>query len=274
MYKLIASDLDETLLKADGSISAENVMAIKAAVARGVKFVPTTGRNFQTVQRLLRKLDLEQQPNEYIISFNGGATVENAGNRVILSNGLTFDQAQRVFEVFAQFETADIHVYTLDDIYIYRILDDDREYMRTRHVSYHEMAELDFSIFTDQTVIKIIAMHPDRVVQVQMHDALKKALGNTINCTYSSGLYVEVNQAGVDKGRAVLALAASLGIKPAEVIAFGDNFNDLTMLKAAGTGVAVANGIPEIKAVADYVTTADYSTGVAEAINKLVLTGN
>src|SRR5699024_5142925 len=98
--------------------------------------------------------------------------------------------------------------------------------------------------------------------------------GTTINCTYSSGLYVEVNQAGVDKGRAVLALATRLGIKRAEVLALGDNFNDLTMLTAAGTGVAVANGIPEIKAIADYVTTADYSTGVAEAINKLVLTGH
>lgn len=83
MYKLIVSDLDETLLGSDGKISQENIEAIKAASKKGVKFVPNTGRDFASVQVLLQKLGLYQEANEFVISYNGGAIVENQDNRVL-----------------------------------------------------------------------------------------------------------------------------------------------------------------------------------------------
>lgn len=271
MYKLITSDLDETLLRADGSISQDNVTAIKAATEMGVKFVPNTGRNFLTVQPLLEQLGLKQQANEYVISYNGGAVVENAGNQVIISNSLTYDEAQEVFATFAEFPNTSVHVYTLDQLYIYRLRDDDRRYMQTRGVTFTEMTTPDFEQFSDQPIMKVIAMNPDEEVRHRMYAAVERNLHGTVNITYSSGIYVEVNHGGVDKGKAVLDLAGRLGIKADEIMALGDNSNDLAMLKAAGLAVSVANGIPEVKAVADYVTTADYENGVAEAIHKFVL---
>ncbi|KRM94259.1 HAD superfamily hydrolase [Lentilactobacillus senioris DSM 24302 = JCM 17472] len=271
MYKLITSDLDETLLRADGSISADNVAAIKAATKMGVKFVPNTGRNFLTVQPLLEQLGLKQRVNEYVISYNGGAVVENAGNQVIISNALTYDEARKVFATFLEFPNTSVHVYTIDQLYIYRLRDDDRRYMQTRGVTFTEMTTSNFEQFSDQPIMKVIAMNPAEEVRHQMYAAIERNLQGTVNITYSSGIYVEVNHGGVDKGKAVLDLASRLGIKADEIMALGDNSNDLAMLKAAGLAVSVANGIPEVKAVADYVTTADYENGVAEAIHKFVL---
>ena len=80
MYKLITCDLDETLLNDEHNISKENLQAIKAASKLGVKFVPTTGRGYNSVRNTLEKLGLADQEQEYVISYNGGAITENKEN--------------------------------------------------------------------------------------------------------------------------------------------------------------------------------------------------
>ncbi|PWG00604.1 HAD family hydrolase [Levilactobacillus bambusae] len=271
MYKMITSDLDETLLRADGSISQANVDAIEAAVSRGVKFVPNTGRSYLTVQALLKQLGLYQTADEYVISYNGGVVVENAGNQIVISHAMPYDEAKLAFDTLRQFETADVHVYTTDQLYIYRVRADDEAYFKTRNVTYIPMATPDFSIFKDQTIMKVIAMNPDETVRHQMFAAIEEAFNGGINVTYSSGIYVEVNHAGVDKGQAVIELGERLGITPDEIVAFGDNSNDLAMLTQVGMPVSVANGIPEVQQAAKLVTDADYEDGVAEGIKKLGL---
>jgi hydroxymethylpyrimidine pyrophosphatase-like HAD family hydrolase len=114
-------------------------------------------------------------------------------------------------------------------------------------------------------------MNPDIDVRHAIADKVYAQVGDWADLTYSSGRYAEFNPKGVNKGTATLKLGEYLGIKPDEIIAFGDNSNDLPMLRAVGMPVSVANGIDEVKDVAKYVTKADYNTGVAEAINKFVL---
>lgn len=268
MYKIITSDLDETLLRQDGSISQANVEAITRATAMGVKFVPNTGRSFLSVQRLLQQLNLAQRPNEYVVSYNGGVVVENQDNRVIISNAMPYAEAAQVFSIMQQFDV-DIHVYTLDHLTIWHLRDDDREYLATRGVDFTEMVG-DFTQFKDQQIMKVIVMNPDLAVRQRVYAAVSAAFAQ-INCTYSSGIYMEVNHAGVDKGTAILALGAKLGVSAAEIIAIGDNANDLGMLTKVGMPVSVANGIPEVQAVAKLVTPHDYERGVADAIETLVL---
>lgn len=268
MYKIMTSDLDETLLRQDGSISQANIDAIAQATQRGVKFVPNTGRSFLSVQALLKQLHLYQQPNEYVVSYNGGAVIENQGNRVIVSNAMPYAEAAQVFALMQQFDV-DIHVYTLDHLYIYRLRADDRDYLATRGVAFTEMVG-DFRQFKDDQIMKVICMNPDLTVRQDVYQAVTAAF-EQINCTYSSGIYMEVNHAGVDKGNAILALGDRLGVSAAEIIAIGDNANDLGMLTKVGMPVAVANGIPAVKRVAKLVTPHDYERGVADAIETLIL---
>lgn len=271
MYKMITCDLDETLLRKDGSISQANVDAIHAAARQGVKFVPNTGRSFTSIQPLLEILGLKQQPNEYVISYNGGAVVENQRNRVIISNGMPFAEAQKVFELFQQFSEIDIHIYLLDELYIYHPRTDDINYLKTRGVSYRELTADNLNQFEHRPIMKIIGMHPDTTIQHQMFERIVGTFNHQINCTYSSGQYLEVNHYGVDKGTATLELAQQLGIGASEVMAIGDNDNDLAMLTKVGLPVVVNNGIARVKRVAKFVTASNYEQGVAEAIQRFVL---
>ena len=94
MYKIIASDLDETLIRLDRTLSPEDVAAIKACREMGVKFVPATGRGYGTVDGTLRELGLYDEANEYVISYNGGAVTENKGHRLLHFEGISFETAQ------------------------------------------------------------------------------------------------------------------------------------------------------------------------------------
>ncbi|MCH5464595.1 Cof-type HAD-IIB family hydrolase [Levilactobacillus tujiorum] len=233
MYRMVTSDLDETLLRADGSVSLENVAAIKRATQAGIKFVPNTGRSFLSIQPLLQELGLWQQPQQFVISYNGGAVVENARNQVLLSHTMPYEVAATVFRALQAFDVA-IHVYTLTHLTIYHPRPDDLAYLQTRGVQAERM-QGDFEQFRAQPIMKVIAMNPD---------------------------------AEVRRAAATLALGERLGISAAEIMAIGDNANDLPMLTQVGCPVAVQNATSAVKQAARYVTTADFERGVAEAITR------
>ncbi|KRK37224.1 HAD superfamily hydrolase [Levilactobacillus parabrevis ATCC 53295] len=269
MYRMITSDLDETLLRADGSISAANIAAIKRATQMGIKFVPNTGRSFLSIQPLLRRLGLWNQPNQYVISYNGGAIVENWENHVLLSRELPYEVAAAVFKVLQQFDVA-IHVYTLRGLAIYHPVAADLAYLKTRGVSATTMRG-DFSQFQLGRIMKVIAMSPSLAVRRAAKAAVEQQVTQPVTCTFSSDRYMEVNPVGVDKGQATLALGQRLGISPAEIMGIGDNANDLAMLEQVGCAVAVQNASAAAKKVATHVTTANFESGVSEAIDRWVL---
>lgn len=271
MYKLLVSDLDETLVRADGTISPANVAAIKAVLARGIKFVPNTGRGFASVQNLLKEIGTFDQQEQFVIAYNGGAVVENKGNNVIATGQMPFAEAKQIFDLLAEFSEVAVHVYTLNHMYIYNERADDLAYLNSRGVQYVSMPDRDFTRFADKHIMKVIFMNPDIEIRHRIAESVQAVMGDAVALTYSSGRYGEFNHQGVNKGSATLQLAARLGIQPDEIMAFGDNSNDIPMFKVAGMPVAVRNGIPEVQSLAKYVTAADYDHGVAEAINKFIL---
>ena len=96
-YKIIACDMDETLLSSDATICRRNIEAITAAIAKGVKFVPCTGRGFRSIEGVLRTLGLYDQADQYVIGFNGANITENKGNRSLFWDPIPFDLADRIF---------------------------------------------------------------------------------------------------------------------------------------------------------------------------------
>lgn len=274
VYKMLVSDLDETLLNDDGTVHEANLAAIKQAVAAGFKFVPNTGRSFKSVQELLKTLGLYDQAGQYVISYNGAAIVENKDNQVLLTRGMDLALAEKIFKAGLVNEMVDVHVYTVDTLFIYNISPTDKQYMAERGVPYELMATDDLSFLAnEQPVMKVIFEHPDEAVREQIRDAVIAAVGaDQVEATFSSSRYVEFNKKGVDKGSASLLLGEKLGIARDEIIAAGDNNNDLKMLTAVGLGVSVANGIPAIKEAADVVTSKTNNEGaIAEILEKYVL---
>lgn len=274
VYKMLVSDLDETLLNDDGTVHADNLAAIKTAVAHGFKFVPNTGRSFNSVQALLKTLGLYDQAGQYVISYNGAAIVENKDNQVLLTRGMDRELAAQIFRAGLVNDQVDVHIYTVDTLFIYNISPTDKQYMAERGVPYELMASDDLAFLAnEQPVMKVIFEHPDQAVREQIRDAVLAAVGaDDVEATFSSSRYVEFNTKGVDKGSASLLLGEKLGIQRDEIIAAGDNNNDLKMLTAVGLGVSVANGIPAVQEAAAVVTERTNNEGaIAEILEKYVL---
>lgn len=273
MYKMIVCDLDETLMNDDGTLSEKNAAAIQAATAKGVYFVPNSGRSYTSFQNDLEKMHLRNQPNQYSISYNGGLLLENKDNRPIAINAMPFEVAKAVFEAGVANPKADTHVYTQDKLYIYNPVADDAAYLKNRGVTFTVMEDADFDQFKGQNVMKVIMALPTMDERKQMRaDVEKNVDSSKLAVTYSSDRYVEFNPAGIDKGSASVQLGELLGIKPEEIIAAGDNSNDLPMLRAVGLPVSVANGIDSVKKAAKYITAADNNhDALAEVINQFVL---
>lgn len=274
VYKMLVSDLDETLLNDDGTVHADNLAAIKTAVAHGFKFVPNTGRSFNSVQALLKTLGLYDQAGQYVISYNGAAIVENKDNQVLLTRGMDRELAAQIFRAGLVNDQVDVHIYTVDTLFIYNISPTDKQYMAERGVPYELMASDDLAFLAnEQPVMKVIFEHPDQAVREQIRDAVLAAVGaDAVEATFSSSRYVEFNTKGVDKGSASLLLGEKLGIQRDEIIAAGDNNNDLKMLTAVGLGVSVANSIPAVQEAAAVVTERTNNEGaIAEILEKYVL---
>ncbi|MBU3157346.1 HAD hydrolase family protein [Clostridium estertheticum] len=99
MYKLIVSNLDDTLLNDDHEICVKNIQAIKKASELGIKFVPASGRGYKEIEKILMNLDLKDKEQQYVISFNGGAITESKDNKIVRSSYLSFEKANEFINI-------------------------------------------------------------------------------------------------------------------------------------------------------------------------------
>jgi hypothetical protein len=269
MYKIIACDLDETLLGKDRKISEENKKAIQRAKELGVKFVPATGRGYRTVEGNLKELGLYDLENEYVISFNGGAITENKGNKLLYFEGIPFELAETFYKRGLEYDVC-VHVYTKDTVYVYNFVPGEQDYLAGR-MEVTEIFDDNIDFLKGQEIVKALYMNTDRAYLNRIAEDLKD-ITQDVDVSYSSNRYIEFNHRGVNKGAGLLSLAKLLGVKPEETIAIGDNYNDLSMIRAAGLGVGVQNTVEGMKKDCDYITDATCDeSAVAEVIQKFVL---
>ena len=257
MIKLILSDLDETLLNDDGTVHQNNVTAIQHFVAEGGYFVPNTGRSYKSILPLLKTLGLDKNNPQYVISYNGGAIVALHPDEtvdILDQQTLPWQLAKKVFDLGQIQSDIDTHIYTLDQLFIHNISASDKAYMLERQVPYTEIHGTDLVFLQkEQPIAKVIFEHPEEAVREAITHKVMAELSDEVVVTFSSGRYVEFNLKGTDKGQSGLSLAHILNVHRDEVAALGDNLNDLAMITAAGTGVAVGNARPEIKEAANIV---------------------
>lgn len=268
MYKLIACDLDETLLGTGGVLPEANVDAIVRARKAGVKFVPASGRGYRSMDKMLKDLDVWDLPEEYVISFNGGAVTENKDSRLLHFQGLPYDLACRLFERGLDYDVC-IHVYTRDKVYVFRLNEDEKNYVGGR-MEIIECSEKNLDFLKGQTIVKVLFENTDVPYLEQIASEMEDLTG-PLDVSYSSNRYLEFNQGGVNKGSGLKFLAEYLGCSLDECIAIGDNSNDLSMIQEAGMGVGVKNSAEAIKPFCNYITQADNNHGaVAEVIDKFI----
>ena len=268
-YTLIACDLDETLLNTEKKVPEANVKAIAKARKKGVKFVCTTGRGFPSIQGTLQEIGSFDQPDEYTISFNGGVITENRNNRILHMEPMDFDLAEEIFRRGISFDVC-AHVYTPDTVWIFNINQGEVDFLNGR-MEYREFTDKDLSFLKGQKIIKVLFENTDYEYLKSMEGEFSD-IQDLVDVSYSSNRYLEFNKKGVNKGAALLRLAALLDIPQSATMAIGDNFNDLSMIQAAGLGVGVANTHPDMKDLCDVILSRTNDEGaVAQAIDRYVL---
>jgi Cof subfamily protein (haloacid dehalogenase superfamily) len=271
MIKLIASDLDETLLGPGSRVVEENLRAIKKCQELGIKFVPATGRGFYSLRQTLEELGQADQAGQYTICYNGGAVFENKGPRLISFTGMDGDLVEEIFKRGQELGLG-MHIYTEDQVYGYQLTQEEIDFCQGR---------ADFAALPggDLTALRASGARFAKILYVDTDFPRLKKLRKDLadfekvsEMSFSSNHYLEFNPPKVNKGTGLKKLCQELGYQLDETMAIGDSFNDLAMIKAAGTGVGVANVSPEMRADCDKITEKTFDQGaVAEAIGRWVL---
>lgn len=266
--RIIALDLDGTLLDSDKNLSEANRAALAAAAAKGILVVPTTGRFFGMMPPAVRDLPFVR----YAITVNGAQVYDRETDTAIVREELPLEQALAIMRYLDGFDVI-YDCYQDNWGRMTRVMQEKaEEYAQCPH--YVKMIRefrkpypdlKDYLAEQGRDVQKIMLFARDPAVRDRILADIQTHFDNLAVST-STFNNLEINTATAHKGRAIERFAAHFGWTLANCMAFGDGLNDLSMVKMAGTGVAMANAAPEVLAAADYVTLSNDDDGVAAAL--------
>lgn len=266
MYKAIFLDLDGTLLDDDKNISEENKKAIDLAENMGVSVCLCSGRQKEFVKKIKEKAGINSQ---YLISSNGCEIYDFKNKEVLFTSNLENSLSKNLYE------------YCEEKGYLIRI---DTVYGRyINNMKYEYSGELELSESIDKF------LNENNVIQITVCAKTEKEIDDVIDYIealeenikienrYKTGnsdwslWAINIINRNASKGNAIYGLCKYLKINIEDVIAMGDDLNDISMIKEAGLGVAMGNALPEVKQIADEITKTNNENGVAEIINSKIL---
>ena len=267
--KLIALDLDGTLLNSEKTISKALYDGLHEAINQDNIIAITTGRSVNSANIVTSDFDLTGK-NCFILAFQGNLLYDQEKKKTIFTECLDEDDAIYVMKKLLDAGVY-AHTYTEDCLHSPR---DCKELQ-----DYTVVTKDPIEFFSDVEELRGLSMPKIIAIDYEDHDKLKRFekeiadyADGRLEHFFSTPDYLEFVKAGSNKGSGVLKLAELLGIDREDVIAVGDERNDISMIEAAGLGVAMANGREEAKAVADYITENDNNhDGVLEVLKKFVL---
>ena len=274
-YKLIAFDLDGTLLDDSKQIPPENLRALEDAAARGMFIVPATGRILKGIPEAVKALPFVR----YYIVSNGAAVVDTQTGETIFRGEVPLEVALRVYDYLDSLPvlydcyqddigwiSRDMYErcgpyfrnepYIMDLVQRLRIRVDDLKETLRQH---------------GRTLQKLqVYFLPEDLEERDRQLRLLPELFPELAATTSVSNNIELNSIKAGKGKALAALCEHLGLSPKQAVAFGDGSNDSEMLRTAGLGVAMANGMDSVKAAADRITDSNNEAGVGRVIREIL----
>jgi len=263
MYKLIAIDVDDTLLNDDIKVTDATKAALKAAIDKGVTVTLATGRMFASAKQIAQQIEL----NVPIITYQGSLVKTLFGEEVLYERSVPTDGARRIFEYCEQ-NGLHLQLYVNDRLYTTEDNDKVRGYSKLSNVPY--IVEPDYEKLLLEPLTKMLIIDdPARLDEVA--EELRGIVGDQVHITKSKAHYLEFMHKEGTKGHAVAFLAERIGCTMEQVIAIGDAWNDHEMVEVAGLGVAMGNAVEPLKAIADFVTLTNNEDGVAHVIEKFIL---
>ena len=262
-YKLLAVDMDGTLLNSQSEITENTKAALLSAIDAGVIFVISTGRpmcGVEDVNALFPK-DLP------FIIFNGAMALMGKSRRVLFSKPLGFEYAKEIYNIGVSRDIP-VVLWTNGELFVSRNCEAVKNYQKISGVTPRIID--DINAFEGVDVCKMIWI--DAPENAAMYQAEMSAyFGGNVNAHTSRPYLLEFVDAGASKALAMEAIGKAYGIDKNEMVAVGDGYNDISMLEYAGLGVAMGNAPDDIKQLCQYVTSSNDDDGIADVIYKYFL---
>lgn len=266
--KLVAIDIDGTLVNNQRIITPKVAESLKKARQQGVYIVLCTGRPLMGVEKYLTELEL-LGAEDYAITYNGGLVVNTNTGEVVVEQGLTRAQ---YLEVDTLARSLNVHLHTSDKSAIYTSNRDISRYT----INEAFLVDMPVRYRTPEEIANEV--QPVKMMMIDEPEYLNEVIEKIpaeyfekYNLVKSTPFYLEVLNKETSKGNAVRALADKLGIAQAEVMAIGDEENDLTMIDYAGLGVAMGNATEAVKKISQAIVGTNEEDGVSQAIERFVL---
>lgn len=263
-YKIVALDLDGTLVNSQHEISDANSDILIKIQEMGCKVAIATGRPFKGATRQAEKLKLAQFGG-YIICYNGGLIMECKDKKVIFSRDLPHEYIPEICEGVKGLDIT-VNTYTADEIIAansrnkYTEIEPGIVGMKLHFVD-------DFVSFVNFPINKcLLTGDPETIAKLE--PIYREKFKGRLDVFKSEAFFLELVPKGINKGEAITKLAQINNVDISQTMSFGDGFNDVELVKTAGMGIAMANACPEVLRSADYVTLSNDMDGVAAGIEK------
>ena len=266
MSKIFFFDLDGTLLNRKKMITPKTMEALRRFTEKGNHFCINTGRAIESAKSVYDGLGLDFK-GSFLCGSNGTEIYSVDEQNYVYKTGVPLELVPKILDLAEKY---DVHCHTYNDDHI--VSRHDGECM-----NYYRRVIKTPLILTDD-VLKEISDPPSKMIAIELHDhekqehfrmALQEMVGDKLTLLYSNPYYMEIFPSEAGKGSAVKRLAGILGIPVENTYAAGDEQNDISMIEAAGCGIAMINGTDIVKASADVITTLDNDhDGLAEFIER------
>jgi len=266
--KLVAIDIDGTLLNSNHEITPRVKDALQQANLQGIFIVLCTGRPLPGVAQQLDELGLYGE-NDYVITYNGSLVQATKSQKIISRYTLSYED---FLDIEMQARKIGVHLHTVDDTTIYTanrnigkytIVEASLVNMPLKYRTVDEMGP-------DLNIIKMMMIDEPEILDPAIQQ-LPAYFSEKYTTVKSTPFYYEIMNKKACKGNALAKLADHLGVDQAETMAIGDNENDLSMIEFAGIGVAMDNATKNIKKAANIQTASNDQDGVAAVIEKFIL---
>lgn len=260
--KLIASDMDDTLLNSDCQISARNAAAVKNALAAGKIFLFATGRMYVSARPYAERLGLDVP----LVTYNGALVKGSRSGQVFYEHKMKLSTAQEVLD-YCREKGYYLQFYAGDSILIKEENAFSRMYSKISGIQTTAVGD---ELFTArESPYKILVMNQGKDFELVWRQFAQRFAGK-LDVTSSRDNFLELMEPGVNKWEAVKSVAASYGVKPEEVMCIGDSNNDVKMIANAGIGVAMGNAKDAVKNQAKIITASNDNDGVALVIESIL----
>lgn len=274
--KVIIMDVDGTLTNGKKVITEKTKDALIKAQKAGAILILASGRPTSGLIDFARKLKMEEN-HGLLVSFNGAKVVDCETNEVLFNETMTVEQGQAVLEHMKKFDVKPMidkgdYMY-VNDVFNNQIHHNDTliniiQY-ESRGGKFRLCEKDDLAAFADYPLNKILIAGDPEYLQ-EHYKEMMEPFKDTLSCMFTAPFYFEFTAEGIDKAKALDTVLIPMGYKREEMIAFGDGHNDASMVKYAGVGVAMANAVDDLIAIADEVTFSNEEDGIAYTLSKYI----